>query len=108
MERAGPSTKGNPRLRTAGGQPVPGEETCDGHHQAVTRGRHGLEEGCRSGWHGAVPQDVPRLVHETDRHAPGMQVDPAGQWVRRVSNRLEVSSSLASDFFPRQHTTGVC
>jgi hypothetical protein len=40
----------------------------------------------------AVPQEVPLLVHETDIHAPGMQVDAAVKWVLLGVEAHEVSS----------------
>jgi hypothetical protein len=76
-----PQHTGHPLLRPAVGQPVPGEETCDCHHPAVTLGRNGRETRFRSGLHGAGPQDFPVMGHATDRPAPGMQVDTAVQWV---------------------------
>ena len=65
----------------------------DRHHEAGTRGGNGLEERCRSGCHGAVQQDVPLMVHDTDRQAPGMPVDAAGTWVLLGVEAPEVSSS---------------
>jgi hypothetical protein len=88
-----PEHKGDALLRTQVGQPVPGEETFDGHSQAGTRGRHGLEKRFRSGFHVAVHQDVPDMVHNTDVHAPGMQVNAAGKWVLCGVESHEVSSS---------------
>ena len=85
--------EGNTLLCTQVGQPVPSEETCNRHHQAVTRGRNGLEKRLRSGFPVAVHQDVPGIVHDTDVHAPGMQVDPAVKWVLRGVESPEVSSS---------------
>lgn len=56
-------------------EPVPGEETCNGHNQTVPIGRNGLQKWCRSGFHMAVEQDFPVVVHDTDIHGAGMPVD---------------------------------
>ena len=69
--------EGNPLLGTEISEPVPGEDTFDRHHEAVPIGRHGLEKRFRCGFHVTVHQDFPILVHHTDVHAPGMQVDTA-------------------------------
>ena len=45
-----PQHEGEACCGPAVGEPVPGEETRDGHDQAVTRGRHRLEKRCRRGW----------------------------------------------------------
>jgi hypothetical protein len=90
-----PEHTGDALLRPQVGQPVPGEETFDRHHQAVTRGRNGREKRFRSGLHVAVQQDVPGMVHDTDGHAPGMQVNAAGKWVLFGVESYEVSSSPA-------------
>jgi hypothetical protein len=84
---------GHPLFRTQGSPPGPGDETLDRHHEALTRGRHGLEEGVRCGLHVAVHQDCPVTVHETDVQAPGMPVNTAGQLVWVGGEAPEVSSS---------------
>jgi hypothetical protein len=88
-----PQHKGNTLWRTEVGQPVPGEDTFDGHHQPVTIGRNGLEKRFRSGFHVAVHQDFPAMVHDTNIHAPGMQVDTAVKLVLLGVEAHEVSSS---------------
>jgi hypothetical protein len=88
-----PQHKGNPLWRPEVGQPVPGEDAFDGHNHAVTIGRNGLEKRFRSGLHGAGHQDCPVMGHDTDIHAPGMQVDTAVKWVLLGVASHEVSSS---------------
>jgi hypothetical protein len=58
-------------------EPIPGEDTLDGHHQSVTIRGNGLEERFRSCFHIAVQQNFAVVAHDTDVHAPGMQVDTA-------------------------------
>jgi hypothetical protein len=103
-----PEHAGNPLLSPAISEPGPGEETCDRHHEAVTRGGHGLETRVRRRLHVAVHQDFPVMVHDTDVHAPGMEVDPAVTLVLGGVEAPEVSSSFVSGFSQGQHTTGVC
>jgi hypothetical protein len=64
--------EGNPLLSTEISQPVPGEDTFDRHHEAVTIGCNGLEKRVGRRFHVAVHQDFPVMVHDTDVHAPGM------------------------------------
>jgi hypothetical protein len=82
------------------GEPVPGAETRNGHHQSVTRGRHGLEDRFGRGLHGAVQQNVAGAVHDTDVQAPGMHVDTAVTWVLRGVEAPEVSSCIGNRSFP--------
>ena len=103
-----PEHAGNPLLSTESSEPGPGEETCDRHHEAVTRGCNGLEKRVRSRLHVAVHQDFPGMVHDTDVHAPGMEVDPAVKWVWLGGEAPEASSAFVSGFSQGQHTTGVC
>lgn len=72
-----PQNAGDPFCSPQVSEPIPGEETLDGHAQAVTRRGDGLEERCRSGWHMTVQQHCARVVHDTAIHAPGLQVDTA-------------------------------
>jgi hypothetical protein len=72
-----PQDEGNAFVRTEVGKPVPGEDTLDGHNQAIPIGCHGLEEGFRRRFHIAVQQDFAILAQDTDVHGAGMQVDPA-------------------------------
>ena len=72
---------------------VPGEDAFNRHHQPVAIGGNGLEKGVWSGFHVAVQQDIPLLVHDTDIHAAGMQVDTAVKLVRLGVEAHEVSSS---------------
>jgi hypothetical protein len=69
---------------------VPGEEAFNRHHQPVAVGGNGLEKGGWSGFHVAVQQDIPLLVHNTDIHAAGMQVDPAVKLVRLGGEAPEI------------------
>ncbi len=81
-------------------EPVPGEETGNGHTQTVPRRRKGLQTWCRSGLHLAVEQDGPVMVHDTDLPTAGMPIDPTGKGgVVRVASP-EVFSSFMRDFFP--------
>jgi hypothetical protein len=77
IERAGPRTTGMPSSAQRSASQVPGEEAFNRHHQPIAIGGNGLENGVWSGFHVAVQQDIPLLVHETDRHAAGMPVDTA-------------------------------
>ena len=88
-----PPHKGHPLLCTQVGQPVPGEDPFDCHPQPGTIGRHGLEKRFRSGFHGAVHQDVSVMVHDTAIHAPGRQVDTAVKLVQLGVESPEVSAS---------------
>jgi len=90
------------------GEPVPGEETLDGHNQMVTIGGDGLEKWCRGRWHIAVQQDFPLVAQDADVHGASMQVNATGKWVLCRVEAPEVSSSFARDFSYSQHTTGVC
>jgi len=99
--------KGNSFLGTEIGEPRPGKEAFDRHNQTVAVGSDSLEERFRGGVHMAVPQNVPVLVEDTSVQGPGMQVDAAVKWGLFGVESHEVSSSLARDFFPGQHTTGV-
>ena len=44
---------------------------------SVTIGRHSLEQRFRRGFHVAVQHNFTVVIHDTDVHAPGMQVDTA-------------------------------
>jgi hypothetical protein len=72
---------------------VPGEDAFNRHHQPVAIGGNGLAKGVWSGFHVAVQQGIPLLVHDTDIPAAGMQVDTAVKWVRLGIESHEVSSS---------------
>jgi hypothetical protein len=54
--------KGKPLFSTPVGEPVPGEEALDGDHETITRGRNGLEERCRRGFHSAVQEETGGLI----------------------------------------------
>jgi hypothetical protein len=70
-----PQHAGDTCCGTEVGEPVPGEETLDGHDQAVTIRRNSLEKRFRRGFHVAVEQHVAIVAHDADVHTPGMQVD---------------------------------
>jgi hypothetical protein len=72
-----PQNEGDPFCSTQVSEPIPGEATLDGHDQAVTLRGDGLEERFRSGCHITGQQNFALVVHDTDIHAPGMQVDTA-------------------------------
>jgi hypothetical protein len=47
-----------------------------------------------------VQHDFPVVVHDTDVHTPGMQVDPTVKWGLLGGESHEVSSSLVTGSFP--------
>jgi len=100
--------KGNALVGTEIGQPVPGKQTLDGDNEALAVRREGLEQGGRSGLHGTVQQDFSSVIHDTDVHAPRMQINTTVKCVLVGVESPEVSSSLVSAFSQGQHTTGVC
>jgi hypothetical protein len=59
------------------GEPIPGKHALDGHDEPLAVRGDGLEKGFWSGFHVAVQQNFAVVVHDTDVHAPGMQVDTA-------------------------------
>jgi hypothetical protein len=85
--------EGNTLCYAQSGEPIPGEEACNGHAQPRTRGGNGLEERCRSGGHVAVQDEVTVVAEDADRQRAGMPVDPAVTGVRRGVEAPEVSSS---------------
>jgi hypothetical protein len=100
--------EGDVLVRTGVGEPVPGENTLDGHDQAMPIRGHGFEEGFRRGFHLAVQQEFPVAAQNTDIHASGIQVDAAVKWVLIGVESHEVSSFLSNlALFPPQHTTAV-
>jgi hypothetical protein len=100
--------KGNAWVRTEVGEPIPGADALDGHHQAIMIGRNGLEKGFRRRLHIAMHQDFPLLAHDADIHGAGMQVDPTVKWVLVGVESHEVSSFLRNlAFSQHQHTTAV-
>src|SRR5262245_5739145 len=89
--------KGNPFVRTEVGQPIPGKDAFDRHNETVPTGGNGVEKRSRRGFHIAVEHDFSVVVHDTDVHTPGMQVDTAVKWVLIVVESHEASSSFVSD-----------
>ena len=91
------------------GQPIPGEATFDRYDQTIAVGGNRLEKRFRSRLPIFVEHDVPVVVHDTDVHTPGMQVDPTVKMVLGGGEAHEVSSSVVSErCSQRQHTTEVC
>ena len=72
-----PQNAGETFCSTQVSEPIPGKETRDGHYQTVTIRCDGLAERFRSGFPLTVQQHFALVVHDTDGHAPGMQVDTA-------------------------------
>src|SRR5262249_11673138 len=101
-----PQDKGHALLSPEVSEPVPGEDTLDRDHQAVTVGGNGLEEGVRSGLHVAVHEDCSLLAHNADVHTAGMPVDTTVKLMlfRVESHRV---SSVVTLFSRCQHTPGV-
>jgi hypothetical protein len=83
---------------------VPGEDTLNRHHQAVTVGGNGLEKRFRRGFHVAVQHDFPFVTQDTDVQASGMQIDTTVKWVLVGVEAPEVSSSSVSGFSQCQLT----
>ena len=62
-------------------EPVPGKETSDRDDQILTRGCNGLEGRLRTGFHGAMQQDLAVLAEDTHVHAASMQINAAIRFV---------------------------
>jgi hypothetical protein len=78
--------EGNALLSTEIGEPIPGEDTFNGHHEPLPIGGDSPEEGFRSRFHMAVQHDFPIVAQDADVHGTGMQVDSA---VKRVLMGVE-------------------
>jgi hypothetical protein len=101
LQREGmPQDNGNTLVRTEIGQSIPGKQTLDGHDEALAVRGDGLEQGFRCGCHVAVQQDFASVSHDTDVHAPRMQINTTVKGVLVGVESHEVSSSLASVGFP--------
>jgi hypothetical protein len=82
FHRAGMAqAKGQALWRPESGQPVPGQQTLDGHDKPRSLRGNGLEQGCRSGLQVAVQQDCSRVIHEADGQAPRVQSNTTVKWV---------------------------
>jgi hypothetical protein len=107
-----PKDEGHTRRSAKVSEPVPGEETFNGHNQTVPIRRNGFQKGFRSGCHIAVEQDFPVVVPDTDIHTAGMPIYPTVKGVLGSVESHEVFSSCMSvscvTFFQAQHTTEVC
>jgi hypothetical protein len=73
--------KGHALLGTQVGEPVPGEETRDGHDEAVPRRGHGFEKRFGSRFPVTVEPDFAILTQDADIQGAGMQVDATVKWV---------------------------
>jgi hypothetical protein len=91
-----PEHERNPLTSAEVGEPVPGQETLDGHDASGATWCHGPEECFRTGLHVLVEPDPPSLVQETDRPAPGMPTDAAIQVVLFGVKLPGVSSPLVT------------
>ena len=76
-----PPHTGHALLRTEVGQPVPGEETRDGHAEAGPIRGPGCEQRFGSRLPGAVEPDGALLTQDADIHGAGLHVDATGKWV---------------------------
>jgi hypothetical protein len=64
------------------GEPVPGEETFDGHDEAVPLRGHGVEQRVGSRWPVAVEPDVARVTQDADIPGAGRPGDAPVKGVR--------------------------
>jgi hypothetical protein len=69
--------KSNAFLRPEVGEPLPGEQAFNGHHQPLTIRGNGLEEGFGSGFHVAVQKDCAIVAQNADVHTSGMPINTA-------------------------------
>jgi hypothetical protein len=98
-----------PLLGAEIGEPIPGEETLDGHDKPLAVWSNGREKRFRGGFHMAGQKNVAIMAQDADRHGAGMQVETAGNGVLRGVEAHEVSSSFVSErFSQRQQTTAGC
>jgi len=95
-----PQNEGEPCCSTQVSEPIPREDTLDGHDQAVTIRGDGLEKRFRSGFPMTVQQHCALVVHDTDIHAPGMPVDTAVKGVL-MGVEAHVRSPLELVVFPK-------
>jgi hypothetical protein len=100
LQRAGlPQHTGEPLLSTPIREPVPGEATCDSHHETRTGRGAGLAKQVGGRLPRAVEQDRTIVCHDTDRQGAGRQVDPTVQGVLVGGASPEVFSSCVRDCF---------
>src|SRR5215831_18609420 len=92
-----PQHEGKARVGTKIGEPRPGEHTFDRHDKTIAVGGDRLEKRFRGRLHILVQHHFPVVVHDTDVHTPGMQIDTAVKWVLIVVESHEASSSFVSD-----------
>jgi hypothetical protein len=93
-----PQHAGQAFCGTQVGEPIPGDKTCTGHHQAVPRRGNGLEKRCGGCWQMAGEPHVARLAQDTDIHAPGVEGDPTVKRMVLGVESPEGSSSLLVAF----------
>jgi hypothetical protein len=85
-----PQDNGNALLRTAVGEPLPGQQTLDGPDDPLAVRRDGLENGCRSGLHVTAQEDCSRLMHDADVQAPRVEINTTIKWVRLHGEAPEI------------------
>jgi hypothetical protein len=90
------------------GQPVPGEQACDGDDETVSLGGNAFQKGLRVCLHVPVQHDVALLVEHADIHSLRGQVDAAVKGVLGGVKSHEVSSFVVNLFSHAEHTTVVC
>ena len=73
------------------GDPVPGEDALDRHHDVPSIGVDRLQQMLAVSGQVAVEDHRPCLVDDTDVHAPCVQIDPA---IVLVLSRVEVHLGL--------------
>jgi hypothetical protein len=99
----------NPLLGAESGEPIPGEETLDGHDKPLAVWSNGLEKRFRGCFHIAVHKNFAIMAQDADVHGAGRQVDTTVDGVVLGVEAPEVSSSFVSArFSQRQQTTAVC
>ena len=84
--------EGNAVLVAQVGEPVPGEHAFDGHGQAVTVGRDGVEEGTGVGGIVFVQNGLAGGIEDAQVHTSGVQIDAAIESVRLLFERLFVEA----------------
>jgi len=90
--------EGNAWFSAEIGEPLPGEDTFNGHHEPLTIGGGSPEEGVWSGFHLAVQHDFPIVAQDADVHGTGMQVDSAVKLMLIGVESHEVSSIIVNLF----------
>jgi hypothetical protein len=102
-----PEDESDPFPRTQVSQPRPREETCDRDDKSVTRGGNDLKEGLGVSVVVVMDQALPVVVHDTDVHRPGMQIDATVRLMLFGVESHEVSSSPRWLFPPPAYHGGM-